>query len=159
MNVLLLLVFGIYSGFAIMAVEMTIFCQCRTCMYRGSVHVCSSTIGVHTRTDPPYQFSRCRVKKKRHLNYLFVMTIQLLLFTLPSIILFFVKLLWIRSLSWSLLFATFGHWLHWYHETDGSIPIQSVSICVDKNHPLYYFILWQWYEWYSGVIWHDFVWC
>ena len=98
-------------------------------------------------------------KKKSHLNYLFVMTIQLLLFTLPSKILFFVKLLWIRSLSWSLLFATFGHWLHWYHETDGSIPIQSVSICVDKNHPLYYFILWQWYEWYSGVIWHDFVWC
>ena len=52
------------------------FCQCRTCMYRGSVHVCSSTIGVHTRTDPPYRFSRRRVKK-RHLNYLFVMTIQL----------------------------------------------------------------------------------
>ena len=47
-----------------MAVEMTIFCQCRTCMYRGSVHVCSSTIGVHTRTDPPYRFSRRRVKKK-----------------------------------------------------------------------------------------------
>ena len=45
-------------------------------------------------------------KKKSHLNYLFVMTIQLLLFTLPSLILFFVKLLWIRSLSWSLLFVT-----------------------------------------------------
>ena len=140
MNVLLLLVFCIYSGFAIMAVEMTIFRQCRLCMYRGSVRVCSSTIGVHTRTDLPYRFSRRRVKKTSpQLPFRDDHTIIIVHSSIFNTL--FRKIVVNKIVKLVAIVCDFGHWLHWYQETDGSIPIQSASICADKNHLLYYFIL------------------